>query len=154
MGSLSTRTRGIPVIATCAASVSALSSLGVRRVALFDPPWFDEALNQLGAEYYGSAGFDVVATHRCDLPSDQGAIMPDDLHAWVSSHTPDRAEAVVIDGNGFRAVGVISALERDLDRPVITANQVLLWASLRAARADAGDVLGYGRIFGLNDGAA
>lgn len=33
-------------------------------------------------------------------------------------------------GNGFRAVGAIHALENDLGRPVVTANQALLWAAL------------------------
>ena len=41
----------------------------------------------------------------------------------------------MIGGNGFRAVGVISALEAELQRAVVTANQVLLWALLRAAGA-------------------
>ena len=53
----------------------------------------------------------------------------------------------MIGGNGFRAVGVIEALEADLDRPVLTANQVLLWAALVAAGADPAVVDGYGRVF-------
>ena len=61
---------------------------------------------------------------------------------------PAAAEAVVIGGNGFRAVGTIAALERQLERPVLTANQALLWAALRAAGASTAAVSGYGRIFG------
>jgi maleate isomerase len=52
---LTARTRGIPVVAACAAVLSALEALGVGRVALYDPPWFDRELNALGAEYYRSA---------------------------------------------------------------------------------------------------
>jgi maleate isomerase len=54
---------------------------------------------------------------------------------------------VVIGGNGFRAVGAIEAMEADLGRPVLSANQVLLWAALGAAGADPGRVTGYGRLF-------
>jgi maleate isomerase len=61
---------------------------------------------------------------------------------------PTDAEALVIGGNGFRAVGTISALEEDLGRPMVTANQALLWAALRAADADPGSVSDYGRLFG------
>jgi maleate isomerase len=47
----------------------------------------------------------------------------------------------------LRAVGAIAALESELGRPVLTANQVLLWAALRAAGADSATVEGYGQLF-------
>jgi len=81
------------------------------------------------------------------LPSDQAKITPAGLHAWVTEHVPSDAEATVIGGNGLRAVGAIAALEADLGRPVLTANQVLLWAALRVAGADPGWVTDYGRLF-------
>jgi maleate isomerase len=40
---------GIPVVATCASAVLALGVLGVERVALVEPPWFDAELTELGA---------------------------------------------------------------------------------------------------------
>ena len=61
---------------------------------------------------------------------------------------PSDTDAIVIGGNGFRAVGAINALEEDLGCPVLTANQALLWAALRAADADSGSVTDYGRLFG------
>jgi maleate isomerase len=146
---LERRTRGIPVVAACGAAVEGLSVLGARRIALVDPPWFDTELNGLGRRYYESAGFEVVYSVPCGLPSDQTKITPADLHAWVSEQvaTTD-AEAIVIGGNGFRAVGAIAALEEDLGRPVVTANQALLWAALRVADADPSSVTDYGRLFG------
>jgi maleate isomerase len=47
--------------------------------------------------------------------------------------------------NGFRAVGVINALEEDLQRPVLTAPQVLLWRCLVAAQVHARPH-GYGQL--------
>jgi maleate isomerase len=141
------RTHGIPVVAACAAAVTGLRTLGATSLALFDPPWFDEELNALGRDYYRSAGLDVVHAASCGLPSEQSRVRPEDLHAWVTDHTPSTAEAVVIGGNGFRAVGAIRALEESLGRPVLTANQALFWAALRAAGTDATSVSGYGRLF-------
>jgi len=146
---LERRTRGIPVVAACAASVEALQALDAGRIALVDPPWFDSELSELGRCYYEAAGFAVVRAAPCDLPSDQRKITPGELHAWVMEWTPAEAEAVVIGGNGFRAVGAIAALEEDLGRPVVTANQALFWSALRAAHADTGSVTAYGRLFGL-----
>lgn len=144
---LRARVGAIPVVATCAATVDALTVLGIARLALIDPPWFDVQLNSLGRSYYEGCGFDVAYAAPCGLRSDQLAITPAALHDWVLAHVPDTAEVVVIGGNGFRAIGAITALEHDLDRPVLTANQVLLWAALRAAGADPGSVSAYGRLF-------
>lgn len=142
---LTARTRGVPVVATCPSIVQALRELGAARIAMFDPPWFDAELTALGREYYTEQGIEVVHATPCDLPSAQPAIRPADLYGWIRAHTPDAADAVVVGGNGFRAVGVIGAVERALGRPMLTANQALLWGALRAANA-AVAVSGYGRL--------
>lgn len=144
---LETRTRGIPVVITCTAAVTALMALGARRLALFSPPWFSAETDQLGARYFQNGGFDVVHSGPAGLPSDQQAIQPGELHEWVRTHTPKEAEAVFIGGNGFRAVGIIKALEQELARPVLTANQVAFWHALRLSGARA-PIVDYGRIFG------
>lgn len=146
---LSARADGLPVVATGAATVDALRAADVTAVCLVDPPWFDAALNDLGRAYYEAAGFDVRFAAPCALPSGQGLIRPDELHDWVAGHVPDEAEAVVLGGNGLRAVGVIEALEATLDRPVFTANQVLLWSAMNAAGTHTDDITGYGRLFAL-----
>ncbi|MFE1560163.1 maleate cis-trans isomerase [Streptomyces sp. NPDC058734] len=144
---LTERAGGLPVVATCAAAVGALRALGVERFALVDPPWFDATLSDLGRGYYEEAGFEVPYAAPCGLPSGQALIRPDALYGWVLEQVPDAAQAVVVGGNGFRAVGVIEALEAELERPVLTANQVLLWAALRAAGEPVDGVTGYGRLF-------
>ncbi|MET9610580.1 maleate cis-trans isomerase [Streptomyces sp. NPDC006512] len=145
---LGERAHGLPVVATCAAVVEALRVLGAARIGLVDPPWFDTTLNDLGRGYYEEAGFEVPYAAPCALPGGQGLIGPRALHDWVAARLPDTADAVVIGGNGFRAVGAIDALETTLGRPVLTANQVLLWAALRAAGASPEGISGYGRLFG------
>jgi maleate isomerase len=144
---LEKRTRGIPVVAACASMVAGLRSMRGSRLALVDPPWFGPELSEMGRRYYESEGFEVLSSGPSNLPSDQAKITPDALHEWVVANCPDGADAVVIGGNGFRAVGVIETLEAELDRLVITANQALFWAALRAAGAPPGEVTGYGSLF-------
>jgi len=144
---LEARTRGIPVVAACAAIVAALRLIGAASLALVDPPWFDSKLSQMGRRYYETAGFDVVRSGPCDLASDQTKITPDGLYGWLVANHRGGADAVVIGGNGFRAVGVIEALEAELDCVVLSANQALLWAALCAAGAPPNLVAGYGTLF-------
>ena len=53
-------------------------------------------------------------------------------------------------GNGFRSVGVIAALEKALARPVLTANQVLLWGMLQAIESRVSP-RGYGQLLTLTE---
>ena len=147
VGRLGRLTRGIPVVSTGLALADALRALGVRRIMLVHPPWFDAGLADLGRGYLGAAGAEVLLSAAAGLPSDQRAITPEGLHDWVAAEAPPGAEAVVIGGNGFRAVGAVEALEATLGVPVVTANQALLWALLRAAGADPAAVRGHGRLF-------
>jgi maleate isomerase len=143
---LETRTRGVPVIIPCAAAVAALGALSARRVALISPPWFSAEMDQQGVKYFRSQGLEVVYSGPAGLPSDQQAIEPEQLYSWVCSHVPASADSVFVGGNGFRSIGVIQALEDQLRRPVLTANQVAFWSALRACGARA-QVTSYGRIF-------
>jgi len=123
-----------------------MNALGVRRLALVDPPWFSVELSGQGARYFAGNGFEVVHYGPAGLTSDQRAIHPGQVYEWVRSHTPKTAEAVFIGGNGFRVVGAIKALEEDLQRPVLTANQAAFWHALRLAGTRV-SIVGYGQIF-------
>ncbi len=143
---LQERAGSIPVTAAITAVVDALRALAADRVAVVHPPWFDDELNRLGAAYFESVGCQVEFCAAAELPSDQRAIEPAALYEWASARVPDTAQAVCIGGNGFRAVGVIEALERELGRPVVTANQALLWSLLGLA-GHSTPPNHYGRLF-------
>jgi maleate isomerase len=137
---------GLPAVAPCASAVLALRVLGADRIALVHPPWFDAEENQRGTAYFESQGFDVVFSESAALPDDPSLIESPAVFEWTSRNVSSDAEAVVIGGTGFRAAGAIAALEAALDRPVLSANQVLLWNVLAEAGA-AVQVDGYGRLF-------
>jgi maleate isomerase len=126
---------GSPVVTPCASAVLALRVLGVERIALVHPPWFDAEENELGTAYYQSQGFDIVSSASAALSQDPRQIDAADVSEWTSQHVSGDAEAVFIGGNGLRAAGAIAPLEAELGRPVLTANQVLLWSLLAEAGA-------------------
>ncbi len=143
---------GLPVAGTSCSAVAALRAFDVERVALVHPPWFDDELNDLGAAYFRSQKFAVVASGSADLPNDPSRIEPGAIVEWVSRHVSADAEAVFIGGSGFRAVRAIERLEETLGRPVLESNQVLLWSVLTAVRANV-EISGYGRLFGQRPAA-
>lgn len=137
---------GVPVVATCTSAVQALRVLDVERVALVGAPWFDTELNELGAAYFRSQGFDVVSSASAALSQDPVQIDPAAVYEWTSKRVGDEAEGIFIGGNGFRAAGAVERLEAALDRPVLTSNQVLLWNLLAQSGARC-EVNGFGRLF-------
>ena len=155
---LENRSNGIPVLLPCPAAVAAFRTLGVRRIAVIHPPWFTDDEHQLGIAYFRNQGFDVVYANQMRLRGLSVAkstdplrkfteLYPAELYAFARTQVPAAAEAVLFSGNGFRAIGVIAALEEDLGRPLLTANQVAFWYALRQAGVRE-PVNGYGRVFG------
>jgi maleate isomerase len=67
---------------------------------------------------------------------DHAVATPAQFYEWVRSHVPSSAEAVFIAANAFRSIGVIAALEEDLRKPILTANQAALWYALRVSGAE------------------
>lgn len=144
---LEKRAQSIPVLLTCQAATLALRQLRAQRVALIHPPWFSEEVNAQGRSYFESQRFEVLACTRLTPSRSFTEVSPAEVYEWVRRNMPERAEAVFIGGNGLRSVGAIHALEEALRKPVLTANQVLLWRALRLVGASA-KVIQYGRIFG------
>lgn len=122
---------GIPVILAAEAASAALRAVNARRVAIIHPPWFSEETNDGGSAYFQGQGFTVVSCARVLPLRDFQEVPPAEVHRWAATTVPKEAEAVLIAGNGLRAVGVINALEDTLSRPVLTANQVMFWRALK-----------------------
>jgi maleate isomerase len=136
---------GASVILTCVAATEALRLIGAHRIALIHPPWFSEETSAKGKEYFQKQGFEVALCKRMTPERAFTEVPPAEVYEWVRANVPPKADAILIGGNGLRAIGTIQALEENLRRPVLTANQVVLWAALRAAGVTSMPS-GYGRL--------
>ena len=146
------------------AATAGFRALEAERIALIHGPFFTDDFDRKGAAYFQERGFEVVhVSHllppvEVPHPNTGSVASPAEIYEWVRSHVPSSAQAVFIGGNAVRAIGVIAALEEDLRRPVLTANQVSLWHALRVAGAEV-SVDDYGQLLKLArsrrpDGAA
>jgi maleate isomerase len=143
---------GIPVLLSAPAATAGFRALGAERIALIHAPFFTDDFDQKGVAYFQERGFEVVHVSHMLPPAEvphpnTGAVArPAEIYEWARSHVPPSAQAVFLGGNALRAIGVIAALEEDLGRPVLTANQVSLWYALRMAGVEA-KVNNYGQLF-------
>lgn len=145
---LQLRTGSIPVLVTCLSALVALMALEASRLAFINPPWVADEMTEAGARYFRGAGLQVVYAASASPATTQRDVPVAMYYDWIRAQVPKNADALFIGGNGFRAAGAIEALEEDLERPVLTANQVLLWHALRLI-GETPRVSGCGRIFSV-----
>ncbi|MFO1079637.1 MAG: hypothetical protein U1E23_03285 [Reyranellaceae bacterium] len=126
---------------------AALHASGVRRPFLVLPPWFNDETVVAGLAYYAAHGLATAGHHRYDPGRGWRELPPGDLvgaglgfeqdvealYRQIRAACPAEADGVLIAGTGFRCVAILEALEHDLQRPVVSANQASLWHCLRTA---------------------
>lgn len=143
-------------------TLAALEASGVKRPFLVLPPWFPDGTVAAAARYYADHGFPPAAHLRFDPGRKWRDLSPADLvghglgleqeveplYAQIRAACPDDADGVLIAGTGFRCVAIIDALEQDMRRPVISANQASLWHGLKRTGVGS-SVAGYGSLLRL-----
>ena len=141
---------GIPVVTPITASLAALDRFGARKLAVLTP--YVDDVNAMIAEHLKAQGRDVVAFSSFGIEDNEvmaalppGAI----LEAALEADRPE-AEALFISCTAIRAVEAVERIEAALGRPVITANQALIWQALRWA-GYGGAVPGHGQLLRLKD---
>ena len=142
--------------------LAALRASGIERPFLVLPPWFGDDTVAAGLRYFADLGIALSGHLRYD-PGPRGVDVPpgdlyrlgmgfaqeiEPLRAQIRSSCPAAADGILIAGTGFRCVAIIEALEQELQRPVVSANQASLWHCLRLAGVTA-EVQGYGRLLRL-----
>ncbi|MEU6478952.1 decarboxylase [Streptomyces sp. NPDC047017] len=125
------RAVGMPASSTSFGFVHAVGEIGVRRVAV--GATYPDDVTALFADFLGAAGIEVVAAHSARLASARRAAEwgePELLALARAADTP-AAEAVLLPDTALHTASHVGALEEQLGKPVLTANQVSVWEGLR-----------------------
>lgn len=130
------------------AAWAAFEALGIRRIAVLTPYAGDVAGTLVDA--LADGGLVPVATTNLDIekPADISAVTPESIHAGALAADSPEAEGLFISCTDFRALDVVTRIERDLGKPVVTSNQAMFRMALRSAGRTA-PLAGPGRLFDL-----
>ncbi|OLM19220.1 MULTISPECIES: hypothetical protein [unclassified Pseudonocardia] len=127
---------GAPQAVTTAGSlVDACAALGVDRLALATP-YVDDLTAKLEG-FLAAHGVTSVNRHGLGLLGRIWHVTPDEVVRAVRAADHPDAEAVFVSCTNLPTYDVIAVLERELGKPVLTANQVTMWAALGAIGLDA-----------------
>lgn len=117
---------GIQATTTSSALLAALEYYEVEKVALGTP--YDEKVTQLGKSFLKDVGYEVVKSIALDsmdvVVKGVGPKFVYDLGREVDS---PKADCVFISCTQVPTLEVVNDLERDLGKPVLTANLVSFW---------------------------
>lgn len=118
-------------VTTAGALVDACHALGVRRLALATP-YLDSVTDRLRA-FLDQSNVGVVSSIGLGHAERIWQVPEQHVRELVLASDHPDADAVFISCTNLRTYGLIRELEAELGKPVLTANQVSIWAALRAA---------------------
>ena len=116
---------------TSGALLAALQNLEVRRVAIATP--YNIELTRRLEDFLSDRGHEVVGISYLDLHQNIHMVDNETVLDLATRANSLAAEAVFISCTNLRTFDTIGPLEAKLDKPVISANQVTMWAALQAA---------------------
>lgn len=117
-------------LTTAGALVSALGALGAGRVAIVTP--YVDSLTELLGAFLAAHGISSTSAVGLGLLGQIWRVSYDEVVAAARAADRPDAEAVFISCTNLATYDVIAPLERELGKPVLTANQVTMWAALQA----------------------
>jgi maleate cis-trans isomerase len=130
-----TEASGVPSLTSAQAIGRALCALGTRRIAIATP-YSDEVIARAKRYYETRYGIAVIATESLGATNSYAIGKMDAGVAQAAFSRIDRPDidALVVPGGNFPTMDWIAPWERLFAKPVVTTNQAVLWAVMRAMR--------------------
>lgn len=139
---------GVPCITPVTAAHAAFRALGLTRIAVLAPYTDDvtattvQALEDGGVEVTKISNFDITRAR------DISAVVPASIHAAALFANDPGAEGLFVSCTDFRAVEVLDRIEREIGKPVVTANQATFWQAARCSGYTK-PIAGFGKLLSL-----
>ncbi|MFE3824082.1 aspartate/glutamate racemase family protein [Streptomyces sp. NPDC059092] len=130
-----TRAAEVPSLTTTGALVEALEELGASRIALVTP--YTESVTRSLEEYLAEVGVAVTGRAFLGLTRDIWKVPYRSVMDMARQAVVGAADALFISCTNLPTYDVIPQLEAELGIPVLSANQVTMWAALRRLGAHA-----------------
>jgi maleate cis-trans isomerase len=135
---------GIPAVSTAGSVLRALEVLAIDSLVVLTP--YSASVGEEVVHFFERTGHDVVDHRSEEISTEQkGRIPSEQVYRDVTDCEYGDADGIFVSCTNFRTANVIEFLERDLDRPVVTSNQAMLWDTLRTVGIEYSD--GPGRLF-------
>ena len=140
---------GIAAVTTISSVLAALAAVGAKKIAMGTP--YVNFVNEAEVKFLVDAGFDVVSWYGLELGETQeerrgiGRVPPESLYRLARTIDRPEVDTIFISCTNLATVNMISDIEAEIGKPVITSNQATFWRALRMAGLP-DRIEGFGRL--------
>ncbi|MCG8483809.1 MAG: Asp/Glu racemase [Clostridia bacterium] len=134
---------GIPCTTTSTAVIDALNRLKVKKIAVATP--YVEDINVMAKKFLNDHGFEIVSFKGQNMLDDYeiNSQSIDEIEKLIRKVDTKEAEAVAVLCTSMKGISILSKLEKELGKPIITAIQATFWHCLRKLNIN-DNISGYG----------
>jgi maleate isomerase len=125
----------LPAVTTSGALLEALAEIGARQIAIVTP--YTKSVTDALEDFLGEAGVAVTGRAYLGLTREIWRVPYRDVVEMARNAVVGAADALFISCTNLPTYDVIPQLEAELRLPVLSANQVTIWAALRRIGASA-----------------
>lgn len=123
------RAAGAPdAVTSSGALAEAVTALGLHRISVITP--YDQPLTDRLVDFLGELGVEVVVAQHLGLGGGIWRVNYRTVAELVCAADDPASEALFVSCTNLPTYDIIDPLERDLGKPVLTANQLTVWACL------------------------
>jgi maleate isomerase len=118
-------------VTSSGAALQALEVVGARRIGVVAP--YTKGVTAKLVDYLAEAGIETLTASYLGLNGNISRVSPTTVADLVRSAAHPDAEAIFVSCTALRTFGMVAELEREVGVPILTSNQVSLWAAFRDA---------------------
>lgn len=115
-------------VTTSGALGEAVRDLGLSRISVMTP--YDAPLTERLVEFLGALGVDVIHSQHLGLGGGIWRVNYRTVAELILAADDPAAEAIFVSCTNLPTYDIIAPLERELGKPILTANQLTVWACL------------------------
>ena len=127
------------------AAIKGLKKLGIKKISIFTP--YTSEINKAVEDYFLNEKFEVNELTYFDIASDLdiGKVDQDHLYDVLKNIDLSNSDALFVSCTALPVLTLIDDLEKKINKPVLSSNQVLIWDSLRQIGFNS-EIKGFGEI--------
>jgi maleate cis-trans isomerase len=113
--------------------------MGIKKIAVATP--YEDWVNDLEKKFFEESGVQVLHIQGLGLRGlDVCEVHPEEFYRFAKAQDREGADALFLSCMGLRTLEILSALEHELDKTILSSNQVTLWKLFRLCGIPGGDI--------------
>ena len=128
------------------AAIKGMKKLGIKNLSIFTP--YTSEINDSVADFFNKENFKINDMNYFDIASDLdiGKVDANHLFSVLKKIDLSKSDALFVSCTALPVLSLINDLEKELNKPVISSNQALIWDCLELINSN-NNIEGFGRLF-------